>query len=217
MLDDRERLDNQPEAIRALVEQHASGMWTAIPATVTKFDAEAGTVAVQPVVKQTVTQQDGTTKDVDMPPLPAVPVLWPGGGGMSLTFPIAEGDEVLVVFASRSLDAWLQSGGIQKPMHARKHNLSDGIAIPCLRNTTRKIAASTSFLALRSDDDSTHITIDPGGHVTIVAPGGVAITGDVTIQGKLDVTGDVHGQGKSLHDHTHTRVTSGSDTSGPPA
>lgn len=39
---------------------------------------------------------------------------------------------------------------------------------------------------------------------------------DLQVNGKITAQGDVVGKGVSLHDHLHTKVQSGGDTSGPP-
>lgn len=62
------------------------------------------------------------------------------------------------------------------------------------------------------------------GKVSVVAPAGLFVTGDTTITGKLTVTNDVTFSGSSVthggknigKTHTHTGVTSGGGTSGPP-
>ncbi|HUD90237.1 MAG TPA: phage baseplate assembly protein V, partial [Sphingobium sp.] len=69
---------------------------------------------------------------------------------------------------------------------------------------------------------SLHIVLPKGGTATLVAPGGATITGDVTINGNLSITGkaeaseDVIGGGISLKNHKHTGVTAGGAQSGTP-
>ena len=87
------------------------------------------TVTVQPSIRGRVEQPDGSTKSVALPLLVDVPAVFPSGGGFTLTFPIHQGDECLVVFADRCIDAWWQSGGIGEPLETRTHNLSDGFAL----------------------------------------------------------------------------------------
>jgi hypothetical protein len=63
-----------------------------------------------------------------------VPVLMPQGGGFQVKVPIAKGDVVLLVFSDRSLDIWKSKGGEVDPVDFRQHDVSDAIAIPCLRD-----------------------------------------------------------------------------------
>jgi phage baseplate assembly protein gpV len=52
--------------------------------------------------------------------------------------------------------------------------------------------------------------------VTITAPGGIAITGDVSITGQLTASVDVVGGGKSLKGHKHSGVQAGGAQTGAP-
>ena len=108
---DRSERQNDPiESHRLAQEGHQAQMWTALPGIVTGFDPVAMTVSVQPAVQGSVKDETGNSKNVQMPLLVDVPVVFPCGGGFSLTYPIRVGDEVLVVFASRCIDGWWQGG-----------------------------------------------------------------------------------------------------------
>ena len=140
-------------------------VWTALPGIIQKFDAGALTCEVQPAIKGRVTQEDGSIQLVNMPLLLDCPVVFPHGGGCTLTFPIKAGDECLVVFASRGIDYWWQLGGIQPPPEARMHDLSDGFVIPGPWSQAQKISGvSTSAVQLRSDDGAAFIELNPGSH-----------------------------------------------------
>lgn len=89
-------------------------VWTALPGIIQKFDAGALTCEVQPAIKGRITQEDGSIQLVNMPLLLDCPVVFPHGGGCSLTFPIKAGDECLVVFASRGIDYWWQLGAFSR-------------------------------------------------------------------------------------------------------
>lgn len=82
-------------------------------------------------------------------------------------------------------------------------------------------------------EDGSRITYDPVGHsfeinlaadatAKIVAPGGLTIDADITINGDIDLQGkmtasdDVIADGKSLKSHKHGGVQAGGAQSGPP-
>lgn len=90
------------------INSRLTQVWTALPGIIQTFDAGALTCEVQPAIKGRVTQEDGSIQLVNMPLLLDCPVVFPHGGGCSLTFPIKAGDECLVVFASRGIDYWWQ-------------------------------------------------------------------------------------------------------------
>ena len=161
-MDHRERFDEPEETLRSFLGDHQAGMWTSLPGTVESFNAAAMTVSVRPGVMGVVTQQDGTTTSKELPLLVDVPVHFPGGGGFTLTFPIQKGDECLLVFSSRPVDAWWQSGGVQVPTANRMHSLSDAFALVGFRSKPRALAVSGSATQLRSDDGGTAITMQPG-------------------------------------------------------
>lgn len=219
-MDQRERSDEFEEAIRTAMDGRQTRIWTALPATVVSYDADKQTIVAQPTIQARQTDkppagQQPVTKLVNLPLCQDVPVLFHRAGGVALTLPIAVGDEVLLHFASRGIDYWWQNGGIQAPAEARMHDLSDAFATFGPTSQPRKLSnVSTATAQLRSEDGSTYIEIDPDGQiVTIVAPGGVNITGTLT------VTEDViAGAGNiSLVNHVHTDVTAGGDDTGPPS
>lgn len=161
-MDRRERFDDPVEAMRAAMDGRLAEVWTALPGIVQGFDPQAMTVTVQPSIKGVITSPDGATASVALPLLVDVPVVFPSGGGFTLTFPVAEGDECLAVLASRCIDAWWQSGGVQEPLEPRMHNLSDAFAIVGPFSQPRTLAGvSTQDVELRTDDGQAHVAIKP--------------------------------------------------------
>lgn len=117
-MDRRERIQGdsalaRQTAMLAMLEGFQSELWTAMPGIVTAIDTSHNppTVTVQPAVMAIIRQPDGTVKPTPMPPCADVPIQFAGGGGFSATFPVGPGDEGLLIFANRCIDAWWQSGG----------------------------------------------------------------------------------------------------------
>lgn len=211
-MDRRERINDPVEATRAALDGKQTEMWTALPGIIESYDAERQTCTVQPAIKGKVEAPGGAISSVALPLLVDVPVMFPGGGGVVMTFPIAQGDECLVVFASRCIDAWWQSGGVQEALEARMHDLSDGFAIVGPRSQARKLAdVSTSEAQVRNEAGTMVLSFNPEtGRITATAPGGLHVVGTVTS------TGDMVAGGISLQHHTHSGVqTGGGNTGGP--
>ena len=219
-----ERLDDPEESLRLAMESKQAQMWTALPGIVVAADLAAQTLSVQPSVQGSVSAPDGSAQLVNLPLLVDVPVVWPRAGGFALTFPIAAGDEVLVVFASRCIDAWWQQGGIGAPAETRMHDLSDGFAILAPTSQPKKLSGvSTSSVQLRDEEGTTRVEIAPGGIVRILA--GTTIDLDaptINIKGALNVTGptSINGtmaqsgggmtiDGIAFGTHKHTGVQTG--------
>jgi hypothetical protein len=191
-VDRRERINDPVEATRAALDGKQAEMWTALPGIVESYDAERQTCTVQPTIKGKVEAQGGAVSSVALPLLVDVPVIFPSGGGFTLTFPIAQGDECLVVFSSRCIDAWWQSGGVQEPLEARMHDLSDGFAIVGPRSQARKLAdVSTTNTQLRTDDGATYIEIQPGGKVRIDCE-------DWELHARRSMSWDIDGYGERI-------------------
>ena len=153
MIDRRERAGELLTGLMAAMDGERANIWTAMPGIVQSFDPEKRTVVVQPALRALVTDSDGSQSWVTMPLLVDCPVVFPGGGGFVLTIPLQLGDEVLMVFANRCIDAWWQSGGVQNQAEIRMHSLSDGFCVPGVTSVPKvQPAISTTEIHLRSDD-----------------------------------------------------------------
>lgn len=217
-MDQRERHEDVREAIRAALDGALVEVWTALPGIVIADDQGRGfnpaqsTCRVQIAIKAQVRSSSGTVTWQQLPPLVDVPIVFPGGGGFLATFPIQPGDEVLVIFSARCIDAWWQSGGVQQQAELRLHDLSDGFAIPAIFSVPRVPAnISTTRAQLRSSDGSTYIELAAGGVVNIVAPGGLNVNGAIVATGEVTAK-NTH----TVSAHIHGGVTTGAGTTGGP-
>ncbi len=158
-------------------------VWTALPCLIQSYNPKALTVEAQPTISGKTQSPDGAWSSTRLPMLVDVPVVFPCGGGHTLTFPIAPGDECLVVFASRAIDGWWQQGHIQAPTSSRMHDLSDGFALVGPRSLKRRLSdVSTTTTQLRSDDGETFVEIDGdapmGSGITLKTPGKMTLECD---------------------------------------
>ena len=170
-MDRRELLKNPEESLLLALDGRQAKIWTALPAIVENINFAQQTIDCQPTIQGVITQSgaDGLEIEtpVNLPLLINVPLMFPSGGGYVLTFPVAQGDEVLVVFGSRCIDSWWQSGEIGPQMEARMHDLSDGFAILAPKSVPNAIPSiSTTGTQLRSLDGTVYIDID-GNAITV--------------------------------------------------
>src|SRR5882672_2856 len=135
-MDRLERGGDMVMALLAALKGWQSEMWTACVATVIDWDAGENTCSCRPGLSLDRLLPDGTTVTERLPVLIKCPVSFQQAGPFALTFPIAAGNEGIVIFASRCIDSWYQSGGHGVAPDKRMHDLSDGIFIPGLRNQT---------------------------------------------------------------------------------
>ncbi len=113
------------EAASSYADAMQRDLHTSMPGIIKSFDPAKQTATVQPAIKRIFAGQDA----VDLPLCVDVPVIFPAGGAVVLTFPVAAGDECLLFFAERSIDNWWDRGGTQLPSEYRIHDLSDGFAL----------------------------------------------------------------------------------------
>ncbi|EPG4668766.1 Gp138 family membrane-puncturing spike protein [Klebsiella pneumoniae] len=188
----------------------------AMPGIIQSFDPDAVTAVVQPAIRYIERDNDGNKLTNDYPLLVDVPVVFPRGGGCTLTFPVKAGDECLVIFADRCIDFWWQSGGIQEPVDGRMHDLSDAFCIVGPQSQAKKIGGiSTTAAQLRTDDGSAIIELAAGGAVTITSPQ-ITINGPLQVNGEITSTGDQLAGGISQIGHTHGGVEPGGGSTGAP-
>lgn len=209
---DRRERDNDPEtAVRAALEGWQASIETSVVGIVQSFDPVAQTCTVQPAIQARMRTPTGALSWVTLPLLVDVPVVFPSGGGYTLTFPIRTDDEALVVFSSRCIDSWWQSGAVGPQAELRMHDLSDGFALVGPRSQPRKLPAySAATVQLRADDGSTYVELAAGQLVNVVAPGGINLNGVlIDAIGNVTTAADVVAGGKSLKLHVHSGVTRG--------
>jgi hypothetical protein len=190
-MDRRGKFNNIQTALLAMLEGWQAAIWTALPVVVQSFDPVKMTAVVLPASQVRVLDSKGNYRFVTITVISDCPVIFPGGGGYTMTFPIAAGDEGLLIFASRCIDGWWQSGcpvngPAAVPPEIRMHDMSDGFLLAGPRSQPRVLAGiSTDTAQLRSDDGDVYVELAAGHVVNIVAPGGVNITGNLHCTGAV--------------------------------
>ena len=120
------------EVVKAAIAEGFSGLHVAMPGKVEKYDPILQKADVKPLIQRPVVARDGTESLEPLPVIPEVPVCFPRGGGFFCSFPLAKGDNVLLVFCDLSTDAFAYSTGSvdTDPVDLRQHDLTDAVAIP---------------------------------------------------------------------------------------
>jgi phage baseplate assembly protein gpV len=163
---------------------------TSIPAIITSFNKDLQIVKVKPCIKAIKTIDDNK-EYVELPELIEVPIITPYSfsSGFSLTFPIKPGDECLLLFSQRSIDYWLNSGGIQCPVEdisPRNHSLSDAIAIAGLSSKPNSIKDyQNDCIELRNKDRGVRVTLnDEEVEINVIGKSVIKLNnkGEITIE-----------------------------------
>ncbi len=146
------------------------------------FDATDCTAQVQlAILMQSRTKDNNWVNITPSPVIPKALVMFPGNKNFVFTFPIQQGDEGLLIFCDRCIDAWHQSSGVQSQLDIRQHDLTDGIFIPGIRSVPNVPAnINTTSAELRTSSGNTKISFDDVN--------GIVLTGNVTLTGSFTAT-----------------------------
>jgi len=168
-------------------------------------------IDVQPIVNKQYIEGE----ILEYPEILSVPVQFPSSSTSALTFPINQGDNVLLVFSQKGLDVF-KSGATSAhdPIDMRSFDKRDAIAIPCVNPFSKSINDPVKRTLTHSVDDMvmTHniglpteceVRMKPTGkieltsalQVEVVSPlltltcPNVAITGNLSVAGTFGVLG----------------------------
>lgn len=200
------------ELLNLILDHRLRELHTALPGRVESYDASKQTCDVLPMLKkQTPNGQGGYTTE-DLPVLPNVPVAFPrGGGGFFMSFPLAKGDFVMLVFHERAIGAWRKKGEATAPGDLRMHSLAGAVAYPGLYpNDDALDDAHTANMVLGKDGSTAQIHLKADGTVHLGGENGaqfVALATDVLNRLSAIVSAF------NLHQHAETGGTTGVPTS----
>jgi len=156
--------------LRRAVGRELMDVHTALPGIVDTYDATSRRARVTPAIR--ILLDDGSL--LDRPPIPDVPVLFPAGGGLSLTFPLERGDPVLLVFSQRGMDGFKIAFTASAPSRGPIMDMSDAVALAGFGSAITT-PASVTGASLQTDDGATSVVVEPNGEVNVVAAGPVTI------------------------------------------
>ncbi|MBL9026002.1 MAG: hypothetical protein JNL21_27660 [Myxococcales bacterium] len=142
-----------PTAFRRAGDKVKAEVFTALPARVKTYDAATQTADLEIVVRAPLFDDIEET-DIEHEALPVIPnvrVLFPSTGTMSITWPIAEGDEVLFVVSSLALGEYRRTGQPSDALDVRRNDLGcGGWAIPgVMKDSALLPTAETNALVLK--------------------------------------------------------------------
>lgn len=124
-----DRAPSLNEVLEVAIDSHLFHTRVMLPGRIESYDAAEQTATVKPLIKNVVEDEEGEPLVQELGIISKVPVFCFGGGGYSMTAPVAKGDMCMLLFADRSLDNWLRDGEDVDPQDNRMHHLSDAVAL----------------------------------------------------------------------------------------
>lgn len=180
--------------------------------TIQSFDPEDQTATVTINYKKTFSQRKPGGVYVqqlrDYPPLIDCPVIVLGGGPTSLTFPIQEGDECIVLFNDRDLDTWFSGDSNSGNATVRQHSLADAVVLVGLRSVNSSL----------EEYDEDRAVLQNGSTKVAIGPSLIEISNQLYTLNELlqELVTDVNNLVSQTAAITVTAVTPGLGVSGPP-
>lgn len=209
--------------LKVMGENVGNTLRVACPGIIRKFNVNEQTVEVQLALKEHLLKESGEREWKEIPLLLDVPIVVPHAGGYSLTMPIKDGDECLVIFSDSCIDEWFTYGGVRNQMDKRRHDLSDGFAILGVWSQPNKIKDySLDSCQLRDEKGETFVEIKEdeinlkvNNTRVEMKDNQINLKGNsIRIEGStVDLIGSVRSNGLNINSHVHS-IPEGT-TSGP--
>ena len=102
--------------LRLAIRSNQATIHVSLPGVVEAYDVAAQRADIQPLLRRNLVARDGSELAPEsLPILHDVPIIFPRGGSGTgaffISWPLAAGDHVLLVFIERSIDQWFAGNG----------------------------------------------------------------------------------------------------------
>lgn len=184
-----------------------SKLYCALPAIVESVNFENQTLEASPVTIMKRTNDTGMVTDFKLPLLVDVPFQCYKGGDYSITVPVKQGDECLIIFTDVDFSAWFQNGGFNYAEHSFQHAYSNAMAIVGFSSEVKAVKNyNPNAIEIRNADASEKISLS-AGNITLKSA-------TITLDGEVTTTGTTTIQGKEFLSHVHSNGNQGANTGG---
>lgn len=137
-----------PTLQEVLADTHRSErleIHTAMAGKIVDYSRAKHRATVLPQVKSAIAKDDESTLLEERPPIPNVPVAWPGGGaadgdggenGFYLEFPLVKGNQGVLLFSEEAWGHFMETGQISPPGDLTRHSMGYCCFLPCQISNT---------------------------------------------------------------------------------
>ncbi len=183
------------------------------------------TVNKRLIVKSLINGVDSKNLPIDPPSIYDVPYCAIRGGTAGIITNYVVGDTVVVGFCQRQIDITKKTGKRSTPNLTRFHALNDAIVISHWSNTEPTIFVKITDNGVEINGGSMQVAIETSGDITINSDNlNIQASDSISINAtdkisliapQIEINGELKINGIPFLLHTHSGVTSGTDTSGP--
>lgn len=149
------------DVVASAMDVALQGVWTSLPGIVDSYDAAFSRANIRVAIKSQSIAEDGDSQVEEVAVLTAVPVMQPGGSGFRSYCPLQQGDTVMLMMSSRSMDQFLAKGGIVDPTFTHHHHISDAVAFSGLRDFAHPLKSAPKDHASIGYDEGASIEFRP--------------------------------------------------------
>ena len=169
------------------IREYSKTVGTSIPGHIVAFEPATQLAQLQIGIKLVAT--DESTHD--HAPIIECPVQFSGGSNFHIEHELNAGDEGLIVFSQRCMDAWIDTGGIAENPLLRFHDVNDAVFIPGVRSQPN---ARTAF-----ENEGVRLTSAAGDQYVWLRDGAITEIKATTIKiiGNIEHTGNTTQTGHS--------------------
>lgn len=156
----RNVLGNDSQLYENIIKKVNFNLRCCIPGVIQQYDPKTNTASIQPAIREEIVNEDNTVQYMNLPILVNVPIIFPSCSIGSIKMLLKQGDECLVLFSDLSIDNFWKYANVQNPIEVRRHDLSDGIAIPCVLSQPNTKPFNGTGMEITSEDSKISITKD---------------------------------------------------------
>lgn len=156
------------ELVAMAMEAKLATVNVALPGRVESYNASTQRADIRPVIRRAVPTPEEDYILEDLPVIPNVRVIHPGGEDWAIHVPIKEGDTVELIFQQWDPSEWMRTGEVSEPADKRRFSLSHAVALPGFRKADQTIpgAVADAITITHKDGFSVKVTdqrVEVGG------------------------------------------------------
>lgn len=144
------------DVLKFALDQYMKDIYVMLPGIIQSYNPATRRAVVTPALSRIFT--DNT--NAPLPPLADVPVIFPCGGGYTMTFPLAVGDAVQLAFNQRGIANFKTNFQQSLPSDESFFSLHDAVAYAGFGDTSITPASSTGA-TLQSNDGTNAVILEP--------------------------------------------------------